>query len=67
MNNSAALVWMCLVVIGVLAPLIVAAFCIEVLAPRSREWVRRLRALERGREAQRAETQHDEYAFRRWL
>jgi hypothetical protein len=36
--------------VGFLAPLVLAAFVVEVLTPA---WVRRLRALEAGRAAQR--------------
>ena len=60
-----ALFWMLAIICGVMLPLIIGAWFIEVLAPKSREWVRRLRQMETGRQAQKRE--HDEYSFRRSL
>ena len=39
-------------VVAVLLPLLVGAFFVEVLAPRSRTWLKRLRRIEQGRAAQ---------------
>jgi len=39
-------------VVAVLLPLLVGAFFVEVLAPRSRTWLKRLRRMEQGRAAQ---------------
>jgi hypothetical protein len=55
MTDEAAvqLFWMGVIVIGFILPLIVGAIYVEVLAPKSREWIRRVRSIEAGKRAQR--------------
>ena len=55
MSPQAELFWSLAIVVGFLLPLIVGAFFVEVFAPKSRTWIRRLRRLEQGRAAQRAD------------
>jgi hypothetical protein len=51
-DNAAGLFWMCVILLGFIVPLIAGAIWIEVLAPRSRSWLRRLHKLSEGRLAQ---------------
>lgn len=50
--TAVQLFWVGVIVIGFLLPLILGAIWIEVIAPKNREWIRRLRANELGRRAQ---------------
>ena len=53
MTDAAALFWTCALLVLFVGPLLILAFFVEVLAPNSRRWIRRLRDMERGRQAQR--------------
>jgi thiol:disulfide interchange protein len=44
--------WLILIVLGFVVPLIVGAIYVEVLAPKSRAWIRRVRGIEAGKRAQ---------------
>jgi hypothetical protein len=48
------LIWVGLIVLGFMLPLIAGAIWVEVLAPKSREWIRRLHSIERGKRHQAA-------------
>jgi thiol:disulfide interchange protein len=44
--------WLILIVLGFVVPLIIGAIYVEVLAPKSRAWIRRVRGIEAGKRAQ---------------
>jgi hypothetical protein len=50
-ETAVQLFWMGAIVLGFIVPLIVGAIYIELLAPKSRAWLRRVRGIEAGKRA----------------
>lgn len=53
---DAQMFWSLAIIVGVTLPLLIGGMIVEVLAPKSRQWIKRLRGIENGRKAMRGES-----------